>query len=743
MEKQLNQLGIGTRIFIQVLVPLIMVIGLAAVLGFRAYTTANQAASINVIATFTPSISDLVHELQKERGRSAGFIASQGAAAQTNGMQNQRIDTDSILQSFYKAHRGFPYEQFDASFRERIDSAISQLSNLNAKRAEVDDFRLSVGQMAGYYTGTINTLLFAVKGVALTGDEAKVTRQLTAYVSILEAKEQAGIQRAMGNVGYSKGVFEPLILKRFYELGSSESSYVKTFGEFASEPTANFFDETVTGGAVDAVADMREFVVASDGEVGTERYSAQTWFAQTTDRINLLNDVARFSNQEILSTTGQLQSESNTYLLISVAVIAVAFFAVLSFCMIVYRSIANPMHSLEQQMVEISEGNLDVAVPYTDYGSSIGRMASAVEKLKSNSIERLKLEAQAAEVEKERQQNLERRRIEEARLAKAEQDRERAEAQEQKRRMEESEKLTKDFDEQITFVLKALDMAASELNNTSKNMVDQARKNENQSSSAAEASVHTDANVKSVAAASEELSASIKEIHRQVARSIEITRKADQRANEAAEVVDSLSAASDKVGQIVELIDAIANQTNMLALNATIESARAGDAGKGFAVVAQEVKALADQTSNATDEISLQVDTIQSISSDLATSVQAIKDVMGETSSISAEVASAIEQQSAATAEIARNAQEAQASTQEVSDRLQDVRNVAEFTRESSSTVSHSAVDLSSQTVTLKEQFGSYVEGIKRVNNGESVENHAQRHQPAPTRSRAPNLAVV
>ena len=74
----------------------------------------------------------------------------------------------------------------------------------------------------------------------------------------------------------------------------------------------------------------------------------------------------------------------------------------------------------------------------------------------------------------------------------------------------------------------------------------------------------------------------------------------------------------------MDLINDIASQTNLLALNATIEAARAGEAGKGFAVVATEVKSLADQTAQATDDIGAQIAAIQSATSEAVTAIASI-----------------------------------------------------------------------------------------------------------------------
>ncbi|MCA3368869.1 MAG: hypothetical protein INF89_05180 [Roseomonas sp.] len=157
-----------------------------------------------------------------------------------------------------------------------------------------------------------------------------------------------------------------------------------------------------------------------------------------------------------------------------------------------------------------------------------------------------------------------------------------------------------------------------------------------------------------VAAAAEELTSTVAAVSEQIRHSATIAAQAVSDAGRTDAIVQGLSGAAEKIGDVVKLITAIAGQTNLLALNATIEAARAGDAGKGFAVVASEVKALATQTAKATEEISRQVQEIRSTSTEAVAAIQGIAQVVQQIDSIAAEAARAIEQQGAATREIAQ-----------------------------------------------------------------------------------------
>jgi methyl-accepting chemotaxis protein len=223
-----------------------------------------------------------------------------------------------------------------------------------------------------------------------------------------------------------------------------------------------------------------------------------------------------------------------------------------------------------------------------------------------------------------------------------------------------------------------------------------------QTANVAAAAEQASANVRTVATAADELSSSVKEIGRQVSTSTAIADKAVKMADQTSDKVRELTQASQKVGDVVELISNIARQTNLLALNATIEAARAGEAGKGFAVVAQEVKSLASQTAKATADIGAQISDIQSSTADGVASIETISEVIRSMDEIASTIAAAVEEQGAATVEIARNVQEAAQGTSDVASNATGLRQTAASTGEAASQILVAAKSLGDQAEQLR-----------------------------------------
>ena len=275
--------------------------------------------------------------------------------------------------------------------------------------------------------------------------------------------------------------------------------------------------------------------------------------------------------------------------------------------------------------------------------------------------------------------------------------------------------LADSFEKNIGGIVDVVSSASTEMLSTSESMAGTAEETSTQATSVAAAAEQASTNVQTAASAAEELSASVGEIGRQVEESTKITASAVEEARRTNQTVQGLSEASQKIGEVVNLISDIAGQTNLLALNATIEAARAGEAGKGFAVVASEVKSLANQTAKATEEIGAQISTLQTVTTDAAGAIEGIGKTIDTISEIATTIAAAVEEQNAATGEIANNVQEAAKGTQDVTANIQGVTQASQEAGVSARQVQDAAGELSTQSESLREEVDKFLLEVRSM----------------------------
>jgi methyl-accepting chemotaxis protein len=272
--------------------------------------------------------------------------------------------------------------------------------------------------------------------------------------------------------------------------------------------------------------------------------------------------------------------------------------------------------------------------------------------------------------------------------------------------------LAKGFGTRFDEITSGLARAAGDLEADAEQMAAAAAETSQQSAGVMAASDQASTNVQTVAAAAEQLSSSIGEIGRQVSCSKEATGRAVSEAGRADVQIRSLANAAMQIGEVVKLISEIAEQTNLLALNATIEAARAGEAGRGFAVVASEVKALASQTANATEEIGAKVAEMQESSTISVGAVETISHTISEINEITTAIAAAIEQQGAATAEIARNVQQASAGTTQVAANISGISQAATDTGLVATRVNSASERVQSEAEVLRREVVTFLQRV-------------------------------
>jgi methyl-accepting chemotaxis protein len=353
---------------------------------------------------------------------------------------------------------------------------------------------------------------------------------------------------------------------------------------------------------------------------------------------------------------------------------------------LIARGITRPLGGLTAGMRELAGGNFGVILPGIERKDEVGDMARAVETFKVKAEEKARDEV----------------------AAKVRQDQIAAE-----QRKADMHRLAGEFESAVGEIIETVSSASTELEAAATTLTQTAEGTQRLAINVSTASEEASANVQSVATATEEMSSTVGEIGRQIESSTQIARDAVRQAEQTDLRIHKLSQAATKIGDVLNLITTIAEQTNLLALNATIEAARAGEAGRGFAVVASEVKALAAQTAKATSEIGEQITEIQTATGESVAAIKEIGTTIANISQITSTIAAAVEEQGAATKEIARNVSQAAEGTSQVASNIVEVNRGANETGSASSQVLSSAQSLSSESNRLKLEVHKFLATVR------------------------------
>lgn len=364
--------------------------------------------------------------------------------------------------------------------------------------------------------------------------------------------------------------------------------------------------------------------------------------------------------------------------------LGVSLLLILAITPLLIRSITKPLGGMTGAMSELANGNIAIDIPDLERKDELGAMARAVEVFRKNKIEADRLSE-------------EQRRQDEA----------------QTERAHRIADLCSAFEAEATKAVQSVMTAAVDLKGSAEEMTGAANSTAEQATAVAAAAEQASVNVATVAAAGEQLSNSINEISSHVQQASRTALGAEQEAAATNERIQGLAEAAEKIGAVVALITDIANQTNLLALNATIEAARAGEAGKGFAVVASEVKSLANQTSSATNEISLQISEIQTATQEAVNEIRKITGTISSISELNGSVAAAVEEQRASTEQIAGNVDQAAKGTREVSNNIANVSQVAQNSGVTAKAIFDASLRLTSESEALRSQVNSFLSAVK------------------------------
>jgi methyl-accepting chemotaxis protein len=434
--------------------------------------------------------------------------------------------------------------------------------------------------------------------------------------------------------------------------------------------------------AVTADAAALDEVVKVAGDLRSKQAELVKASAAIDERVNKISTkLGAVRAEQGEKTAAAVQHTQQTVILSAAGALLLG--AVLAW--LIGTSLSGPIRRMTDRMQSLAAGELDDAIPGGESRDEIGRMARAVEVFRENALAVRRMEQEAA-----------------AQHDVAEADRQRMMSE-----------LASRFEQGMQGVITGVGGRAEEMGRSAEDLARVAERGRGLAEAVATRAEQASINVQTVASATQQLAGSIREISTQVQRSVTVSSRATGETQRTSELISGLSSAAERIGTFVQLIQAIASQTNLLALNATIEAARAGDAGRGFAIVASEVKNLASQTAQATEQIASQIATIQGATGETVTAIAQFGATVKEMAEIASAVAAAVEEQGAATGDIARNIEEAANGTAAVTQEMGDVRTVANETDAGAEAALTAAAALRQQAVSLKSNVSDFLQTIR------------------------------
>ncbi|MDV7341761.1 methyl-accepting chemotaxis protein [Terasakiella sp. A23] len=480
----------------------------------------------------------------------------------------------------------------------------------------------------------LNQLVFGPLATLKWAEAVKATSQ-----SSLRALDALYNAQTADDVGVVAGRFSQSMkaLSRRLRDGPNDDQVAELYGTFKEiRPLIKAKDQT------SVIAHAQRVAQASDNMKGLLEQSAHSIRKLTEQTYLTLDQVERDATQSIVSV--EILISKIKPVLIGVAGVAIVITLTIAI-FYVYQNVVRRLTRLSDVMKSVADGNYGLEIPGTNTRDEIGNMAKMVEIFRDNGkrVEELRqqrasLEEQAAETRKSSLRSM-------------------------------AEKVESETDVAVSNVI----TQTNTVSDYSYDMNEAAVSAATNAKTVAQAADESLQNSQAVASAAEELAASIEEIQRQVVHQNECALSASEKSQQTDQTVQVLDRSAAQIGEVVEIIKGVAEQTHLLALNATIEAERAGDAGKGFAVVAGEVKKLASQTAQATDDIAEQVQSVQKVARDSSHAISDIRQIIQEMSDVASVIDEAIKQQSIATKEITENIAQTTSTTAEMTAHLSEV----------------------------------------------------------------------
>lgn len=620
----LNNLSVRTKLLLLIIVPVIGLTFFSALRLNIALSVVHNAELVETMVSIASANNNLVHELQKERGASAGYLASKGNKF-SDVLRRQHSSTDKAIDTRQSLLNDFDQSALPTTVVDSLQRVDEQLRNLLNIRQKVRGFDITSAKVLRYYTQSNELLLSITPSVSAISENAQVSRKIQAYFNFLQGKELAGLERAVISTVFSNNHFTTDSYQQFISLTSKQSSFLSTFNTFSEAAQIEFFQQAMREQSVSEVAKFRELALANS-ERGNFNVDPTQWFQASTGRINQLKRVEDNLNNDILIFSAKQRETADFQFNTLAALSAILVIFTLTASAWIISQMTQQVSAVTDA-IRSSSSNKDLTVRAEQLTrDELGTSAYSLNRM---------LEGFSGAIDEIAKSSMQ--------LASA--------AEETSTTVENNSLNLEKQNEQTQLIVTAVEEMSASTQEVASSI-----------SEAAEAARNThDVATKSGAI---------------VSQTVERIHNLTTEVQSVGEIIEELHASSSSIVNVIEVIKSVAEQTNLLALNAAIEAARAGEQGRGFAVVADEVRTLAQRTQSSTSEIESIISSFNSMSekafdainsgrktataaaSQTGELVDALREIEGSVctiSDIANRVAAAAEEQVAATSEISLN----------------------------------------------------------------------------------------
>ena len=646
----LKKLSISNKIKLLTIIPLIFIMALAIDIFYISYTKKTQLDTVKQVVLLNTKISLLIHETQKERGASAGYLGSKGQKFKDT-LEKQRKLTDNRIKELSNFLNTFSIANHSLDAKEVMDRARKDLGMINSIRPKVDSLEIETKKAIAYYTNMNADFLRFVAKSSIFAQSPIIISNINAHYNFLMAKERAGIERAVGANTFARKSFAPGMYPKFLSLVNEQDLFLEAFNNYGKKYKA-FSEEKMDNPVFNDVQKMRDVLLSSAGNNDVKFDIDSThWFKTITKKINVLKEIDDYLIENIINEIETLiTKESNNLLIISsiiISILALTIFFVIFFIRnidssirIIIDGIEQFMRYLNKEINEIEYIHLDTKGPLGDLSKMVNKNIDTI----NGSLEKDLLCVGEATITLDK--------VEKGYYgcrvnSSAANPQVRILAKNINRMLDTQERVIKDvlnvLNEYTNYNYLSV-INTDGLEGESKQMVEGINglgeaitsmliENKTNGETLQKGSTKLLSNVDKLNTASndaaarlEETAAAVEEITSNIISSTQNISKMAKNANDlnvsanegeqlANKTVSSMDDINTEVGAISEaisVIDQIAFQTNILSLNAAVEAATAGEAGKGFAVVAAEVRNLASRSADAANEIKALVESATS-----------------------------------------------------------------------------------------------------------------------------------